>query len=348
MRPLGNSGIEVSPLAIGCWSFGGGAYWGGQAQRDVNEVVALALERGVNFFDTAELYNAGESERSLGAALAGRRAEAVICSKVGPDHAYPGELARSCEESLRRLNTDYIDVYLLHWPINYRSVLHFTSDERKQNNLPRADEAFEAMVRLKQAGKVRAVGLSNFGLAQMKEALAAGAPIDVNQLPYNIFSRAIEASIQPFCVERGISIVCSMALMQGVLTGKYAAPGEVPPGLARTRHFAKGRGGGASRHESPGVEAALFEALERLKRLARDCGVTLAQMAVAWTLARGGVAATLAGCRNAAQLHENLGALSLRLPEDVIEKIDAISAPILSALGDSPDYYETDENSRIY
>lgn len=348
MRRLGNSSIDVAPIAVGCWSFGGGEYWGEQRQADVDRVVAAALDAGVNLFDTAELYNAGESERSLGRALAGQRHRAVVCSKVGPDGAYRDELIQRCEASLRRLNTDYLDVYMLHWPVNPTSVRHFTGDERKIAHPPTACEAFDALAALKRAGKIRSIGVSNFGPRQLAEALSFGVQIDINEMPYNLFSRAIETEVLPLCRAHGVSIIGSMALQQGILAGAYQRADQIPFNQAHSRHFHHLRGQGTSRHGGDGAEDEMFTALAELRAVAEEAGASLAQLAIAWVLHREGVAATLVGNRNAHQLAENLAALRVRLTSDQIARLDRITLPVLTKLGDNPDYYESAENRRIW
>ena len=346
-RKLGKSGIKVSTVSAGCWSFGGGGYWGPQEQSDVEKVVNRALDEGVNFFDTAELYNNGESERSLGKALGERRRDAVICSKVSPNNGYYGTIIEHCNATLKRLGTDYLDIYMLHWPINYRAVLHFTSDKDILANPPRIEETMAAMEELKKQGTIRGVGISNFGPLQMKEALVTGTRIDVNEMAYSIFSRAIEKEIVPFCIENGIAVIGSMPLMQGLLTGKYTSPDQVPMNQAHSRHYADSRGLGTSRHGGEGAENEMFAALEELKKVAAECGTTLARLSIAWTLHKPGIASAIVGCRNISQLEENIGAAELSLSEDTVREIDRISQPVLDVLGYSADYYESAENSRI-
>ena len=347
-RKLGKSGIDVPVISIGCWSFGGGGYWGAQEQSDVDTVVDRAMYEGCNLFDTAELYNAGESERALGNALKNKRHDALICSKVSPDNGYYDTLISHCDGSLKRLGTDYLDIYMLHWPINYRAVLHFTTDEKILSDLPKIEETMAAMEELKRRGKIRAIGISNFGTVQMKEALKTGVQIDVNEMAYNIFSRAIEKDIVPFCMDNSISVFGFMALMQGLLTGKYLSPDQVPMNQAHSRHYAEIRGHGTSRHGGKGAEKEMFDALEELKVIASECGTTLPRLAIAWTLNKPGITSSLVGCRNLQQLEENIRAVSLGLSEETVRRIDDISRPVLDVLGFSPDYYESVENSRIY
>jgi len=190
-RRCGKSDLELSVLGIGCWSFGGGEYWGAQEEGDVRAVVHTALDHGINYFDTAEGYNEGRSEESLGKALGGRRHEAVIGTKVSPSNAEPAVLRAHCEDSLRRLQTDCIDLYMVHWPITRYSV----------------EDAFGTLRTLQSEGKIRSIGVSNFGVQQLSEALTTGARIDVNQLCYNLLSRAIEVEILPLCRQQGIGVL---------------------------------------------------------------------------------------------------------------------------------------------
>ncbi len=211
-KELGNSGISVSSMTVGCWAFGGGDYWGDQSQADVDRVVHAALDLGVNTFDTAEMYNDGESERSLGKALKGRRNEAVVMSKISPSNCH--EVRKHCVESLRRLGTDYLDVYMLHWPINKLAVEHFTADKTIIAAPPTVEEAYARLDELKKEGLIRSIGMSNFGRTQMEQVVATGVRVDVNEMPYNIVSRAIETEIVPYCTKNDIGIIGSMGLQQ--------------------------------------------------------------------------------------------------------------------------------------
>ncbi len=345
---LGKSDLRVSSLMTGCWAFGGGSYWGAQHQSDVNDVVARSLELGINFFDTAELYNDGDSERALGIALKGKRDKAIIGSKFGPTFGYYQDVITHCESSLSRLQTDYLDLYILHWPINYRSLLHFGATEEILAHPPCIEETMDALMQLKKQGKIRAIGISNFGVTQMREALATGAQIDVNEVTYNIMSRAIEADIVPFCKEQGISVIGSMGLAQGLLAGRYQTADEVPMNQAHSRHYANARGKGTSRHGGVGVEKEMFAALEELKMLSISLGISLSQLSLAWALHKPGITAMLVGSRSVAQLEENAKAASIILSQDVVAEVDRISKPVLDLLGNDPDYYESHENSRIY
>lgn len=333
---------------MGCWSFGGGSYWGEQNQKDVEKIVHEAIEKGINFFDTARVYNEGKSERSLGEALKGRRGKAIICSKVSPAKAYTKELKRECEKSLKSLKTDYIDIYMLHWPINAVSIRHFTDNESTVAEPPTNLEAFKALTDLKEEGKIREIGISNFGVGQMSEVLDICPGVAVNEMPYNIISRAIEADIVPFCMKNNIKITTSMTLQQGILAGIYSSADDIPPHQAHSRHFPQRRGGSHARHFEEGAEKEIFELLKSLREMAKELSISVAQLSTAWVLSKKWVASALIGSRNEFELNENINAALLSLPEEKIMKIDEQSAKVLDKLGNNPDYYESSKNSRVF
>jgi len=339
-KQLVTNGITLSRIGIGCWAFGGGAYWGAQSQHDVEFTVRSALDNGLNFFDTARMYNDGASEQSLGQALIGLRDRAVICSKVSPAKAYRHALREECEFSLKNLRTDYIDIYMMHWPINPLGLKHFTEDQNVLDNPPSSQEAFDTLMELKQEGKIREIGVSNYGLTQMREAIALCPEIIVNELPYNIISRAIETEIMPFCAQNGVSVISSMTLQQGVLAGIYQSVEDVPPSQAHSRHFKQERGQGTSRHYEEGSEGEVFETVALLRELATELNVTVAQLSIAWVLDNPNIACALVGSRNQTELEENIGASKLMIPTDIKAKIDEVSQKVLQKLGSNPDYYE--------
>jgi aryl-alcohol dehydrogenase-like predicted oxidoreductase len=343
---LGKSNVSVSAMTVGCWPFGGGAYWGEQSQKDVDNVVSAALDWGVNAFDTAEMYNDGESERSLGKALKGRRNEAVIISKISPSNCR--NVRKHCLASLQRLGTDYLDVYMLHWPINKLAVEHFTSDKNVIEAPPTVEYAYAQLDILKQEGLIRSIGMSNFGRRQMEEVIATGVQTDVNEMPYNIVSRAIEAEIAPYCMENSISIIGSMGLQQGLLAGIYQTVDDVPPHQAHSRHFAQERGKGTSRHNEAGAEKEIFEAVDHLRGIAAGLHIHIAQLAIAWILKKPFMASTLVGSRNLEELNMNVAACTLEISKETEALIDRISQPTLDILGNNPDYYEHSSSSRIF
>lgn len=319
LRPCGKSDIEISPMGIGCWSYGGGDYWGPQAQSDVTSVAHAALDAGINFFDTAEGYNEGRSEEALGVALKGRRHEAIIGTKVGsPD---PVIIRERCEASLRRLQTDYIDIYMIHWPNDEFPI----------------DESMAELTKLKEDGLIRAIGVSNFGLSQLTAALGTGAEITVNQLCYNLLSRAIELELLPLCIEHNIGILGYMPLLQGILTGKYKSAEEIPPMHSRFRHFRDDRP--MASHGEAGVEHELFETLRGIRNIADAENIPMSRLAITWTMAKPGITCMLVGTRNVDELTENLRAIEYTPSDDVIQQLDQLTMPLLEKMGANLDYF---------
>ena len=337
-KKCGNSGLELPLMGVGCWSFGGGNYWGDQDQRDVDSVVRRALEIDCNYFDTAEAYNDGASEESLGRALKGIREKAIIGTKISPSNTAPNTLRLHCEASLKRLQTDYIDLYMIHWPIHAHSIGHFTKDESLINNPPSVPKAFETLMKLKEEGKIKNIGLSNHGVRQTIEALETGTEIIVNELPYSLLMRAIEFEILPFCREKNIGIIGYMPLMQGLLSGKYSNPDEVPPMRTRTRHFSGKRPN--SRHGEDGEEKLTFDTIAQIRDLAKDYDIHTTHLSLAWCKANPAITCVLVGARNVSQLEDNLAGVSLSLDDNIVSRLNNITKNLQGRLGTSPDYYE--------
>ena len=180
------------------------------------------------------------------------------------------------------------------------------------------------------------------------EVIDTGVQVDVNEMPYNILSRAIELEIAPFCMQEGISLVGAMGLQQGLLTGKYLSAEEVPYNQAHSRHFANSRGNGTSRHGTDGEEIAVFKILDALRGIAKELNIGMDQLSIAWLMAKPFLSATLVGSRTTDQLKKNIAACTIKLDQDIVAEIDRISLPLLHKLGPSTDYYESPANSRIY
>ena len=345
IRECGASGLKLSVLGIGCWSFGGedADYWGRQDQADAEKVVRRAVELGVNYFDTAEAYNSGRSETALGQVIRGvSRDSIVIGTKIAPSNAFPGRITEHCESSLRRLATDYIDLYMVHWPLTRKAIASF---DRSITVPPGVDDAFAELMRLREQGKIRFIGVSNFGADRLQEALGTGAVIAVNQLPYSLLSRAIEWELLPLCERLGVGIMGYMALQQGLLSDRYSSLEELLPLRRRTRHF-DSRNVPLARHGETGAEAELEEALHGIRTLARELETTVSRLALAWCVFRAGVTCTLAGARNVEQLEENARAFDSPLSPQVAARLDAITCPLKEKLGPSLDYWETAANDR--
>ncbi len=345
-RQCGRSDLRLSALGLGCWSFGGGAYWGETDQRAVGAVVRRAVELGINYFDAAEAYNDGRSEESLGQALRGLpRDRLLIGSKVSPSNCYADTLPRHCEASLRRLALDYVDLYMIHWPIHPHSIRHFTQDERVIRNPPRVEEALAALLRLREQGKIRRIGVSNFGVERLDEALRLCPDLVVNQLPYSLLARGIERAILPRCRRLGVGVIGYMVLLQGVLADLYPTLEDVPPYQRRTRHFAAERSP-LSRHGEAGAEDETNAALAAIRAVARECGLTMPALATKWALAGEGISCCLVGARSVQKLEEDVQAAAEPLPLDIIRRLNRETQPLMDKLGESFDLYESVANDR--
>lgn len=318
---LGKSGLSVSVIAMGCWALAGDATWGPQQEAESITTVHAALDAGVNLFDTAEGYGGGDSESVLGRALVGRRDQAVIASKVSRAHLSAQEVQQACEDSLRRLQTDYIDLYQVHWP---------------SRSVPLA-ETMEALDRLRQQGKVRAFGVCNFGMQDLADLLKISR-VETNQLPYSLLWRAIEYDIQQACMDAGIGILCYSTLAQGLLTGKFDSADDVPEGRARTRLFSSERP--EARHGESGCEEDLFAALDRIRSICNEIGQPMANVALAWLLEQPGVTSVIAGARRPDQIRETAQAVDLALSPDVVERLARATETVKRAVGPNPDMWQ--------
>lgn len=343
-RTCGSTGLQLPALGIGCWAFGGGKYWGSQDQSDVEAVVRGAIDAGCNYFDTAEAYNDGTSESSLGAALAGVRDRAIVGSKISPCNCYTATLREHCEASLRRLQTDYIDVYMVHWPIHPHSIRHFTTDEKVIANPPSLEETFGTLNVLKAEGKIRHIGVSNFAVARLEEAMKY-ATIAVNELPYSLLTRAIELESLPQCRATGVGVIGYMTLLQGLLADIYPTLQDVPPYQRRTRHF-NCKSCELCRHGEEGAEPETNAALAAIRGIAKREGMTMPQIALKWALAGDGITCALVGARNQAELKDNIDSASRPLSAAVVADLNAATKPLLDKLGPGFDYYESVANDR--
>lgn len=296
--------LEVPVIGLGCNNFG----WKIDAQA-TQRVVDAALDAGVTFFDTADVYDTGRSEEFLGRALRGRRAEVVIATKYGKPMsdtergARPEYIHRACESSLRRLGTDYIDLYQQHDP---------------DPSVPIA-ETLGALEELVRAGKVREVGCSNFSAEQLEEAERAGSAADRArfvsvQNEYNLLRRDAEADVLPLCERLGVAFLPYYPLASGLLTGKYRAGTPAPEGS---------RLDGKSWFGRTVNEERLDEA-ETLRGFAESRGHTLLELAFAGLLAQPAVASVIAGATSPEQVRANAAAGAWRLSEEEIGELHAV------------------------
>jgi aryl-alcohol dehydrogenase-like predicted oxidoreductase len=315
-RAFGKTGIQISAMGFGCWEIGGG--YGSIEETEFIKAINRALDLGINSFDTAEAYGFGASEKSLAKALGGRRKEAVITTKfgVGYPEAAPSyrdssrkRVTESIEKSLKALNTDYVDVYLIHWP---------------DRAIP-FEEPMRALDDLVKQGKVRAVGLSNFKLDEIK-ACEKTRPVDIVQYCWNMFDRRMQTEIFPYCREKNIGVMAYGSLAYGMLTGTFNEEMDFGKGdwrakrgqlmnlnlfqhLFDSEHFLKN-----------------LRAVEELKGMAARYGKTLPQFALRWTTSNPVVSTALVGCRNPKEVDDNVGALGWSISDPDMKEIDAIFA----------------------
>jgi myo-inositol catabolism protein IolS len=319
---LRNKDIRISQMILGCWALGGGYTWGDQEEVDSVATVHTALELGINCFDTAEFYGGGRSEEVLGKALEGRRESAVIATKVWVDNMDPEGIVRACEGSLKRLRTDYIDLYLIHWP----------------NREVATEQTLKAMLSLERSGKVRSVGVCNFGVKDLEDAFTVTRPV-VDQLPYSLLFRAVEYEILEACQQHDVPVLAYSALAQGLLTGKFADPADVDDERARIRFYSKDRPGTV--HEEAGYEKQVFQALSRIRSICTTAGVSMAHTAILWLLQRPGVRAVLVGARKPDQVRRNVEALDFVLPEKTVRELEEVTDTLKAAMGPNPDMWRT-------
>jgi myo-inositol catabolism protein IolS len=327
-RTIGQTDLSVSVVAMGCWAIIGGFNWGPQDEAESLATIRAALNAGINFFDTAEGYGDGYSEQLIARALAGRRAGVIIASKVSQNHLAAAQVKEACERSLRNLATDYIDLYQIHWP---------------SREIP-SEETMRALEDLRAAGKIRHIGVSNFGKLDMPAMLRVGR-YEANQLPYNLLWRAIEFDIQPQCVEHQISILPYSPLMQGLLTGKFQSVDDVPLDRARTKHYASQRTE-LSRHGGPGCETETFEAVHAIQAICDEMGRPMEQVALAWLLHQPAVTSVIAGARSPQQIEANAQAGDLMLPDDVVERLTQATDHLKALLGPDPDMWGAPDEAR--
>jgi aryl-alcohol dehydrogenase-like predicted oxidoreductase len=325
-RPFGRTGLDVGAVGYGCWEIGGG--YGDIEEQDFVRAVGRALDLGINCFDTAEGYGMGASERSLGQALGSRRDEAVVVTKFGMNYKDKPNLRDSSRErviasidkSLKNLGTDYVDVYLVHWP---------------DRNTP-FEETMSALDDIVREGKVRFVGLSNFKKDEI-EACMAVRRVDVVQYGWNMFDRRMQTKILPYCAENGIGFMAYGSLAFGLLTGTFTEDHDFGAADWRAR---QGNMGAIK------MFAALFgpekfkdnvRAVDELKGIAQKYEKSLPQLALRWALEHPAVSTALVGCRNVAEVEDNAGATGWSISGDDLAAIDGIFAKY--EIDTTPDFW---------
>ncbi|MBT3271955.1 MAG: aldo/keto reductase [Spirochaetales bacterium] len=322
-RTIPNTGIKVSTVALGCWQFAGGAMWGDQEEKDNIQTAHAALDLGINLFDTAEGYGAGKSEEVLGKALKGKRENAVIATKSsGPTYS-PDELIQACENSLKRLRTDYVDIYQLHWP---------------RPDMADGDTIFEGVSKLIESGKILHFSVCNFGVEDMKKILLSGN-ICTNQLNYSLLWRGIEFDLVPKCTENEIGIFTYSSLVHGLLSGKYSSLEEFPKSRARSLHFSSDRE--EVRHNEPGQEELTAKVLSQIRSLCSEAGINMVDAAFGWVIHQPQITSVLAGAGKPEQVTQNAAIGDMVFPDGFLYSLSEATQPLKDAFGNQVDMWET-------
>lgn len=317
---LGQTDLAISVVGLGCWAFAGGTTWGFQSDSDSMDTIAAARDCGINFFDTAEAYGDGYSETVLGKALKKSRADVIVASKFNAKSQQKSDVIEACERSLQRLQTDYIDLYQIHWP---------------SRDVP-FEETMDGLLTLKQQGKIRHIGVCNFGVKDLSDILKI-ADVVTNQLAYNLLWRAIEFEVIPFCREHKVDILSYSPLAQGLLSGRFRSADDVPIGRARTKHFSSERL--HTRHGQPGAEALTFGTISVIEALAHQLGIPMSRLAISWLFHQTSITSVLSGARTPKQIQENVAAVDLVLDDETILKLDKGTAELKDKLGTNPDMW---------
>ncbi|MFZ6013186.1 MAG: aldo/keto reductase [Bacteroidota bacterium] len=321
LKSLGDSSVKVTPLAFGAWAIGGWL-WGGAEDKEALRAIRASVDLGITSIDTAPAYGFGKSEELVGQALAGvPRDRYQILTKYGMNwESQQGEfffdtvdhnnkplkmykwsgkerVKNECEASLRRLKTDYIDLYQIHWPDATTPIA----------------ETMEAVAKLIEEGKVRAAGVCNYSVQQVEEALKT-VNVVTNQVPYSMINRAIEKDIVPQALRKGLGILPYSPLQRGLLTGK----------IKPDHNFNAGDNRPTTKYYKPENLNRVNAMLDRIKPIADAHGATLSQLVINWTANRPAMACTLVGARNEAQVKDNAKALDFKLSAEEVLKINRV------------------------
>ena len=312
-RELGATGEKVSALTLGGWLFGGGG-WGSETIDDDVSVATIhaAIDAGITMVDTAELYGSGHSEKVVGRALKGRRADMMVATKVWEDHMTAAGVRGALEASLTRLAMDYVDLYQIHRP----------ADDNANA------EVFTEMVKLQEEGKTRWLGLSNFDARRM-ELLSEIGRFETNQSPYNLYWRFLENEVQPWCAAHKVSLIPYSPLAQGMLSGKVRANHDFSDDWRRNNYLFMGK-----------TFEASVQGVEKIRAMGATCGYLVPLIALAWLLEREAVTSPIVGARTPDQIVETAKATDVRLTEQQTELLDEISKAVMESLGDVPMMYQ--------
>lgn len=309
-RQLGNSDLEITPIGFGAWAIGGPGWeyaWGAQDDQDSISAIHAALDAGINWIDTAAVYGIGHSEEIVAKALQGRSERPYVftkCSLLWDEQGSirgclkADSIRKECEDSLKRLNVDTIDLYQVHWPNPNEDI----------------EEGWTELAELQKQGKLRYIGVSNFNVEQMKRAQSI-APVTSLQPPYSLVARGVEDEILPYCLQQNIGVIVYSPMQAGLLSGKMTKEraASLPDDDWRktSHHF-----------NEPNLSRNL-RLVEILRAIGDRHGRTPGEVAIAWTLNNPAVTAAIVGFRNADQVEGMIGALDFRLNSSEISEIEA-------------------------
>jgi aryl-alcohol dehydrogenase-like predicted oxidoreductase len=319
-RKLGQSDLEVSVLAFGAWAIGGWL-WGGADADEAVKAIETAIDNGMTTIDTASVYGFGKSEELVGKAISGKRDKVQVLTKFGMSwndskgeyffdtqdengkeikiykYSSKKQVIEDCESSLKRLKTDYIDLFQIHWPDTTTPV----------------SETMEALDLLIQKGKIRAGGVCNYGMTLLQESLQS-FQLASDQVPYSMVNRDIENDVVPYCIDNNIAILAYSPLQRGLLTGK------ITPGY----YFNQGDNRPSTAfYQEPNL-SNILNLLVDIKPIAETHGGSLAQVILNWTIRQPGITCALVGARNPSQVMENIGTLDFKLSKEEIGKINGL------------------------
>ena len=302
---LGKTGKKITKLTFGCWEMGG-TQWELTSDENNIKVINMAFDHGITAFDTAEGYGNGHSEEVLGKALMGKRDKCFVATKVAPENLRAGDVRRSVTESLKRLKTGYLDLYYIHWP---------------NKEIP-LEETMGEMSRLKKEGLIRAIGVSNFTLPLLKEALTFDR-VEAIQNEWSLLQRNIEDEMEAFCTENQIGIMSYSSIAKGILTGVFHFGGYVlkesdfrsPRRLFQKEHLEKER-----------------PLLDAMKEIAERKNILISQLAIGWLLNKKSLTSAIVGTQDEKHLIENIESLNISLSPNDMDTLGTISSQVVTAI----------------
>ena len=307
-RQLGKSDLNVSVIGFGAWGIGGEPFWDTEGEDSSVRSIEKAIDLGINFYDTAPVYGFGYSEELLGKALQSKRKDVIIATKCGlvwekeelkaiRKRATRESILEEIDLSLKRLCTDYIDLYQVHWPDESTPI----------------EETMNTLLQVQKEGKIRYIGVSNYSVDQMKESIKYGQIVSLQPM-YSMLERDVEKDRLPFCIENEIGIICYSPLASGVLTGKYD----------ENTRFEDWRGQGIIGNFTGEVYVSHINKVKKVAKIAQKHGKTLAQLAINWLLHQQGVTTAIVGVKTPDQVEQNIGAVGWEIPNNDLKEISDI------------------------